>query len=265
MAKVLKSRPSRPVKPKKAAGDGLWDRPPLLNLLADVLYVAAAAGLLYAAAVGAQRLPFFPLRQVVVQGELHQVTRMQVEYAVRGAVNGNFFTVNLDAVRASFEKLPWVRRADVRRIWPDRLELTIEEQQAVARWRQADGGYRLVNSQGEVFVAATEAALPTFAGPEGSAGDMLARHREFSASLESLGRHPVELQLSPRQAWQVKLDDGLVLNLGREENQKTVSERMARFVTAYHQIRDGFHLKPSQIDMRYPNGFALRATAGEPS
>jgi cell division protein FtsQ len=66
------------------------------------------------------------------------VTPTQIEYAARSAVAGNFFTVNLDAVRAAFEKLPWVRKAEVRRRWPDGLELAIEEHVAAARWKQAD-------------------------------------------------------------------------------------------------------------------------------
>jgi len=257
LAKLAKtSRPSRPAKP---AVEGFWDKPPLLNLAADVLFLAAGTALVYAAALGVQRLPFFPLREVVVQGTLDQVTRTQIEYAARSAVTGNFFTVDLDAVRTSFEKLPWVRRAEVRRRWPDGLLLTIEEQSAVARWRQAGGEYKLVNRQGEVFVAATEAALPVFAGPEGSADEVLAQHREFSAALAPISRGVVEIVLSQREAWQLKLDDGLVLNLGRNDERHPVAERMRRFVSVYAQVGEKLHLHPTLIDMRYPSGFAVRS------
>ena len=34
--------------------------------------------------------------------------------------SGNFFTVDLSSVGHAFEEAPWVRRAQVRRIWPDR-------------------------------------------------------------------------------------------------------------------------------------------------
>lgn len=250
------SRPSRPA--KRDRGEGFWDKPPLLNFAADLLFVFAAGVLVYAGAAAAKRLPVFPLREVVVQGQLNQVTRTQVEYAARSAVQGNFFTVDLDAVRAAFEKLPWVRRADVRRRWPDSLELSIEEQVAAARWKQADGEYRLVNGHGEIFVAATEADLPVFAGPEGLAGQVLARYKDFGAALAALGRRPVAIDLSPRQAWRVQLDNGLVLDLGRDDGQHPVADRMARFVASYPELRQKLPAAPALIDMRYPNGFALR-------
>lgn len=257
--KMAKS--SRPVKQRKPEGEGLWDKPNLLNFAADALFLATVAGFLYAAALAVQRLPVFPLRQVVVQGQVAQVTRTQLEYVARTAINGNFFTVNVDTVRQAFEKLPWVRRVDVRRRWPDALELTIEEQSAVARWRRSDGEYLLVNTHGELFAAASDASLPMFSGPEGSVAEVLARHAVFSEALAPLGRHPVAIALSSREAWQLRLDDGLVLDLGREEDKHPVAERMARFVAHYRDVREKLQLKPTLIDMRYPNGFALRVAA----
>lgn len=266
MAKASKNpnklaKPSKPGKKPGAAVDGFWDRPPLMNLLADVLFVFSIIALTYAALVGAQRLPVFPLRQLVVVGSIKQVTPMQVEYATRNSMVGNFFTINLDAVRASFEKLPWVRHAEVRRIWPDGIEVRIEEQTAAARWRQADGEYHLVNTFGEVFVAASESELPVFTGPEGSAAQMLERQREFTQTLAKLGRQPVELNLSLRQAWRVKLDDGLVLALGRDEAAHPVSDRLNRFVATWPELQEKLHVSPEMIDMRYPNGYAVRGNA----
>ncbi|CAG4884118.1 Cell division protein FtsQ [Georgfuchsia toluolica] len=257
MAKA-NSKPSKRGKKPQAAADTFWDRPPLMNLLADVLLIFALTALAYAALVGVQRLPVFPLRQLVVASNVRQVTSMQIEYAARSSVAGNFFTVNLGTVRASFEKLPWVRHAEVRRIWPDGIEVSIEEQVAAARWREADGEYRLVNTFGEVFVAASESDLPVFSGPEGSAAQMLARWQEFILALAALGRQPGEMVLSQRQAWQVKLDNGLLLLLGRDDTAHPVSERLARFVAAYPELEQKLHFRPGMIDMRYPNGFTVR-------
>jgi len=262
LAKVSKSAKS--AKKSQQPTDGFWDRPPLMNLIADFLFLFGIATLLYAALLGAQRLPLFPLRQLVVAGQLQQVTSMQIEYAARNAVSGNFFTINLDAVRAAFEKLPWVRHAEVRRSWPDGVEISIEEHVAVARWRQADGEYRLVNTFGESFVAASEADLPVFSGPEGSEAQMLGRQREFMQTLAVLGRRPKALDLSQRQAWQIKLDDGLIVALGRDEAAHPVSERLARFVASYREVVERVHFRPGLIDMRYPNGFAVRPAHSDP-
>lgn len=236
-----------------------------MNLLADMLLLAGTAALGFAAVIALLRLPLLPLREVLVTSPLREVTAMQVEYAARNAVKGNFLTVDLDAVRAAFEKLPWVRRADARRRWPDGIELAIEEHVAAARWKQADGAeVRLVNREGEVFAASTGARLPLFVGPEGSAAQILARHRELAGLLAPLGRSPQSVALSPRQAWQVRLDDGVLLDLGRDQARSPVSERLARFVGAYREAAGKLPARAEVIDLRYPNGFAVRlARAGE--
>lgn len=206
-----------------------------------------------------QRLPVFQLHQVVVDGRIEQVTLAQLEQATRIALTGNFFTIDLDGARAAYEKLPWVRRAEVRRRWPDALDLRIEEHEAVARWKQADGESRLVNGYGEVFAAASETELPVFAGPEGSAPLVLARFREFERTLAALGRKPERVVLSSREAWQLKLDDGIVLELGRDEAKHPLDERLARFVAYYRPARERARLEGVRVaDMRYPNGFALK-------
>ncbi|MBI4988524.1 MAG: cell division protein FtsQ/DivIB [Rhodocyclales bacterium] len=236
-----------------------------MNLIADLLFFASALALGYAATLALARLPFFPLRAVTVAGPLQEVTATQVEYAASSAVAGNFFTVNLDAVRAAFEKLPWVRKAEVRRRWPDGLELAIEEHVAAARWKNAEGvEARLVNREGEVFAAASNATLPLFVGPEGTAPLIMARYHELRPLIEPLGRQPQSLVLSARQAWQMKLDDGVLLDLGRDQAKSRVSERLQRFTTVYGQAAERLKARADVIDLRYPNGFAMRvARAGE--
>lgn len=244
-------------------GEGLWDRPPLLNLAADLLFVFAAAALAWAAANGLQRLPFHPLRELVVVGEVERVSRAQIEHAARTALSGNLLSVDLDAARAAFEKLPWVRRAEVRRQWPHALELAREEHVAVARWSPADGEPRLVNTYGEVFAAVSGDELPVFSGPEGSSAPMLERFREFAARLAQIQRKPVELTLTAREAWQVQLDDGVLLDLGRDQPKQPLAGRLDRFAAHYAAARDMARVPVAAVDMRYPNGFALRVSSPE--
>jgi cell division protein FtsQ len=236
-----------------------------MNLIADLLFFASALALGYAATLAVARLPFFPLREVVVGGTLREVTPAQIEYAARSAVAGNFLTVNLDAVRAAFEKLPWVRKAEVRRRWPDGLELAIEEHVAAARWKHADGAEaRLVSRAGEVFAAASDGKLPLFVGPEGTAPLILARFQELQPLLAQLGRQPQSLALSPRQAWQLRLDDGVLLDLGRDQARSRVNERLQRFAETYAQAAERLKVRADVIDLRYPNGYAMRvARAGD--
>jgi cell division protein FtsQ len=196
------------------------------------------------------RLPIFPLRDVSVTGRVAHTTRDQVESIVREELRGNFFTLDLEATRVAFEKLPWVRRAALRRVWPDRLEVAIEEHVALARWRDT----ALVNDRGEVFEAATDARLPVFAGPEGSAAEMAAQYGVFANLLASIGRAPAQLRLSERRAWELQLDNGDVLELGRQD----LAARLGRFTTLYERTVGQLPPRAYRIDLRYPNGFALR-------
>lgn len=243
---------------KEQAG-GFWDRPKMMNLVADLLLFLATLAFGYIAVAVVLRLPLFPVREVIVVSPLVQVTSAQIEYAARSSFSGNFFTVNLDGVRTNFEKLPWVRRAHIRRLWPDGIALEIEEHTAVAFWKQGDAGEtRLVNPLGEVFAAASNAALPVFSGPQGSAPEVLARYGEFADALAPVGHKLQAVTLSPRLAWQLRLDNGTVLELGRDQPKAPVAERLARFVAVLHQAEERLRAPVVMADLRYPNGLAVR-------
>lgn len=246
------------------SGEGFWDRPVMLNLLADLLFLIGGALLAWAGVVTLQSLPVFPLQQVVVATPVEQVQRAQIEHTARTVLSGNFFTVNLDAARAAFERMPWVRSASLRRLWPDGIELSIEEHQAVARWTQMEGESRLINRQGEVFAASTEEPLPRLTGPEGSSLRVLERYRAFSEALAPTGRKLVAVHLSAREAWQVKLDDGVTLELGRDQPKHPLAERLDRYASNYAAASAAVKGRLpgiGTVDMRYPNGFALRPRA----
>jgi cell division protein FtsQ len=236
---------------------GLWHQPALMNLLADLLIVLASAGLAWAALTALQRLPLFPLRELVLTQLPGKVTSEQLEHTARTTVTGNFFTVDLEAARSAFEKLPWVRKATVQRQWPGSLALTIEEHEAMARWQHPNGMAALVNRQGELFSAELPdngGALPLFSGPESSAADILNRHAQFSAALAGIGRQVATVSLSPRLAWQIRLDDGMVVELGRDQEPHPLIERLARFSEHYAALRKRVD-RLQVADMRYPNGF----------
>ena len=243
---------------RAAVEKGLWHRPALLNLISDLLTLAAAVALGWALVLWFLSRPLFPLRELVVVTNPGQVTEEQLDYAARLAVQGNFFTVDLQAVKETFEKLPWVRKAEVRRRWPDALELRIEEHDAVAYWTVSESGdARLVNRQGEVFVAATNADLPQFDGPQGSSSWLLARYREFSSMLQPLGVRLVGLALSAREAWQLQLDNGMTIVLGREQEKSPLVERLQRFIAVWPGVHKEIDIEIKVADLRYPGGFAL--------
>jgi cell division protein FtsQ len=228
----------------------VWDNARLLNRVANLLFAAALVAVLAVVAVHLARLPAFAVRTVRVDGQLNHVTAEQLGAVAKHAVRGTFFTLDIENAQKQFEKLPWVRRVGVRRQWPDRLELEIEEHVALARW----GDFALVNTHGEVFEAATDETLPVFNGPSGQADEMARQYRRFTQQLAPIERSIARLKLSARAAWQIKLDDGLTLELGRSD----MDARLARFVTVYDRTIGRLPPSVVQVDLRYANGFAVR-------
>ena len=227
----------------------MWNKPYLMLWLANLLYALAAFLALYTAFNAVIRLPWFELREVVVRGELEHVTRGQLQRAVK-QLRGNFFTLDMNQARSGFEKLPWVRTVNLRRQWPDRLEVVLEEQVVLARWES--GG--LVNTHGEVFPGETDRSLPLFSGPAGGAPEIARQYLVFSRELAPINLKLLQVQMSQRRAWQVWLDNGLLLVLGREHSEV----RLKKFVAAYNNTIGRLLWQPAYADLRYDNGFALR-------
>lgn len=190
----------------------------------------------------------FPLTRVELKGDFNNTSRAQLEKALP-RVSGNFFAADLAEVRASLERLPWVRHVAVRRMWPSRLEITIEEHVAMARW----GDDALVNTYGERFVGKTNLVLPTFNGPAGTQAEVAKRYARFNAIVAPLDTKIERIALSARHAWQLRLSNGLHLALGRDAD--LAESRLRRFVEVYPTVKN----KNEYVDLRYPNGFAVRA------
>jgi cell division protein FtsQ len=229
----------------------MWDDAAALRMTANLLFAAAAALMTYGAAHYVVHLPIFPLRDIQLTGDVAHVTHEQVEAVVTRELHGNFFTVDLAQAQVAFEKLPWVRKVNVRRQWPDRLEVAVEEHRPLARW----GSTALVSAQGEVFEAAINTTLPVLQGPEGTAPEVVSHFQEFERALEPVGRRIVQITLSARRAWVLKLDDGTVLELGRDN----LESRLAGFVAAYERTVARLPRPSTHIDLRYTNGFAVRS------
>jgi len=241
----------------------MWNRPQLMKDVSDLLYVAGAAALLVALVVWLARLPMFPVREVVVLQALQEVHRSEIEQSLAGQLRGNFFSVNLEGVRKSLEELPWVRRAEARRQWPSSIEVDIEEHVPVAYWGQGTG--QLVNSHGEIFAAEMKdppaTPMPVLVGPHGFVPEMLTYYQQSAELLKPIGRMPRTLSVSPRLALQLKLDDGMIVELGRQQAKAPISERLERFVAYYPTVLTAAKKRPTVVDMRYPKGFALRVNA----
>jgi cell division protein FtsQ len=228
----------------------VWDNAPLLRSIANALFGLSLVLVLYGVVRYVLRLPVFPLRAVELTAVPQRVSVKQLEKVVHEQVSGNFFTVDLESTRQAFEKLPWVRKVSVRRKFPWSLEVEVEEQVALAHWN----GKELVNTHGEVFAGKADEDIPVFIGQPDSSAQVTQMYGELNAVLQPMKQQIAQISLSPRYAWQVKLDNGMVLELGREEMQ----QRLKRFVAVYPYSLAALARPATHVDLRYRNGFAAQ-------
>src|ERR1700754_1524113 len=236
----------------------MWNNVRQLNLAANALHALLLLVLLAAGAYWLTQRPSFALREIRIDGDTEHINSPTVRTTVVGRLKGNFFTVDLDAARQSFEQMPWVRHASVRRVWPNALAVTLEEYRPLGTW----GNDQLVSVEGELFTAnqgELDDDLPAFDGPEGTAKEVVARYRDFQKWFAPLDAKPEEVTLSPRFAWTVKLSNGTQIELGRERNPDTLNDRCKRFVASWTSVTGRWGKDIEYADLRYPNGFAIRA------
>lgn len=232
----------------------------LTNGVASALYGLAAAAIVAAALLWMTRAPLFRIRAIELDGE---ITRNSVETIRANAMPrlaGNFFSINLQKGRAAFESVPWVRRAVVHRVWPNRLAVRLQEQRAVALWTGEDGNDRLVNTYGEVFEAnvgdVEDDGLPTFSGPDASAPQMLAMYGRLQPLFEASKLGIETLRLSGRGSWGVDLDNEAKIEIGRGSDDEIVA-RCARFLRTLPQVTSRYHAPLESADLRYPDAYAV--------
>jgi cell division protein FtsQ len=250
-----------------------WNSPARMNRATGMLVGSSILVALAAGGVWMAQRQVFAIERVVVdaaRGELRHVSAAEVHAAIAEVLNGTVLSADLDPVHRSVQSIPWVRRATVRRVWPNRLLVRIEEHRAVAMW--TDG--RLVNDVGEIFPGQAAdhedpCLLLPIAGPAGSQRLVLERARQLSEWLSPLNRPLQTLTLSEQYAWTAKLAGGLVLELGRDTLATPLEERVRMFVRTQSWL--GRRLAASgesgglvRADLRYATGYAFQTASVAP-
>ena len=235
----------------------------LMNMTAAVLLIALAVGGAWAMARWAVHLPAFDIKGIRVSGDVSHNNTITLRANVAQRLQGTFFSVDLARVKAAFEAVPWVRHAVVRRVFPDRLQVVLQEHQAVAYW----GGQRelrLINSYGEVFeanVGEVEAdMLPQLDGPDEMAAEVLAMYRVVAPLFAEMELPVSRLELTQGGSWRAHLDTEASIELGRGTADE-VAPRVRRFLQTLTQVSSRYERRNNAVesaDLRYENGYAIR-------
>ena len=227
----------------------------MLRLVGWLLAVALVALPVVAVLNGWVGAGHWPLTRLRATGQFERVDaallrQTLVPYAQRG-----FFAVRLEDAQAAVAKLPWVETAEVRKRWPDVLEVRVVEHRPFARW----GEDRLLSEHGRLFPAkgiAVPAGLPQFAGPESGITEVVALYNESRALFAPLGMDVQVVELDPRGSWTIGLGNGAQIVVGRNESRA----RLGRFVRLLPQLLAQQAQVLARADLRYTNGFALSWT-----
>jgi len=193
-----------------------------------------------------------PLRVISMDGSFQRVSPGQIEKAVAPFRQAGFMSADLDEIQRAVEALPWVEHARIQRRWPDSLHVTVIEQTAAARWGESG----LLNTRGELFVrSATHvpAELPRLSGPDGTESQVAQRYLAVQGRMLEAGMRIAALRLDERGAWEMDLDSGVTVRLGRRD----VDERIDRFIRTASQVIAHRLSEITYVDMRYSNGFAI--------
>jgi cell division protein FtsQ len=193
-----------------------------------------------------------PIRVISMDGSFQRVSPGQVEKAAAPYTQAGFMSADLDLIQRAIEAVPWVDHARVQRRWPNSLHVTVVEETAAARW----GNSGLLNTRGQLFVReATHvpAELPRLSGPEGTESQVAQRYLSAQGRMLEAGMRIAALRLDERGAWEMDLDSGVTVRLGRRE----VDERLDRFIRTASQVISHRLNDITYVDMRYSNGFAI--------
>lgn len=202
----------------------------------------------------AQRLP---LSRLVVTGERHYTRNDDIRQSILAlGPPGTFMTQDVNIIQQQIERLPWIKQASVRKQWPDELKIHLVEYVPIARWNDQ----HMIDAEGNAFSVPAERTgkqtLPMLSGPEGSEGEVLQGYRAMGQVLAKDKFTLKEAAMTARRSWQLTLNNGIKLNLGRGDTMK----RLSRFVELYPVLQqqeqaDGKVV--SYVDLRYDSGAAV--------
>lgn len=229
-----------------------------MNHVSTALFAIAAVTLMVAATVAIVRMPAFAIQGIRIDGDIVRANVAAIRSNAASKLVGSFFTLDLDEARQAFESVPWVRRAVITRVWPNRLTVRLQEHRAVALW----GDDRLVNSYGEVFDAnlgdVEDEGLPVFVGPKDKSSAVLSMYTKLAPLfVDALVARTTRLTLSGNGSWRIELDSGAELELGRGSDAE-VQQRTERFLRTLAQVTQQYQRPLVAADLRYADGYAVR-------
>ncbi|MBT3309451.1 MAG: FtsQ-type POTRA domain-containing protein [Gammaproteobacteria bacterium] len=196
------------------------------------------------------------VRHIQLKGKLIHVDAEQVKQLVHERGQQGILVLDPEQLRGALEALPWIYQASVRKLWPDQLEIHIEEQRAAVLW--GEQGY--LNLDGVYFDAAgiklPEQKLPLISSHQQDTEAVYQQLQQLMAILskQSTASTIVEMAVDRRGAVTLHLQDGLLIHLGR----RAITERLQRWVDQVTVVSERYKGQLKGVDLRYERGMVLQ-------
>jgi cell division protein FtsQ len=218
-----------------------------------ILSISLVILIIYAGYLQLNNPKTLPFHSVKIEAPLNFVNPAVLQAAVQSNLFGGFFSLDVKRLQQSLLNIPWVRSVHFRRIWPSKLVITVREYQPLALW----GANGVISESGAIFypeISNLPKHLPVLYGEPQYAKKIVKKYQVLEKELQSAALAIGSLTLTPRMAWQLRLSNGILVTIGR----KNIDQRLQQFVQLYPRIIGGKANQALRVDLRYPNGFAVK-------
>lgn len=198
-----------------------------------------------------------PFSKIQMFGDMQWLNKDRLNQAVLDSIDGGFFSLNVTRLKHRVEALPWVQSVAVRRVWPNILQISVNEQKPVAIWNDS----ALVNVNGELFQPPVEEfprRIVRVSGPQGYHQVLLEKYSILKESMEPQGMAIASVAMNNRRAVEIQLQNGVTLLMGRVQNEYGQDNELRRFARVYRESLSPKADRIVLVDLRYTNGFAVR-------
>jgi cell division protein FtsQ len=193
-----------------------------------------------------------PVKYVRTGGVFQYLTKDEIKNTLLPLVQGGFLATDMQAVHDAVAKLPWVDNVEVKRVWPDAIDIRVGEKTAFARW----GENSLITERGVIFSPRNVdqfLMLPKVSGPQLQEQKVLEIMKGVTTALEDQALILTEFAINNRGAWKIKLANGMEILLGREDQLKKLQRFLKTLPILGPEQTDAIAI----ADLRYPNGYAV--------
>lgn len=207
---------------------------------------------------------YFPIENIKIEGTFENLSRSDIKKTVMSVARGGYFTVDLNVIRNALVELPWVEEASIRKQWPAGLTITVTEKRAIAFWGKSD----LLSDKGELFSPGPVSlksvsqvlSMPQLDGPDNLHKSVWVFLKDTNKKIKDLDVVIKHLILDKRRSWEMRLSNDVVVKLGRENT----DSRLQRFIKVFKLENAPKMQNIESMDLRYPNGFAIRMRTTQP-